>query len=100
MTDRDYFECPLGDTVLLVLDHHVVEIFDSTHAVVAGSPRWHVKHVGVDATPRKDGLRLKVGARKPDGSLSFVGAQAVLHVPEADVPRVLAFFERAKAVRA
>lgn len=86
--------------MVLVLDHHVVEIFDSTHAIVSGSPRWHVDHIGVDAKPRKDGLRLKIGARLPDDSLSYIGAQAVLDVPEVDVPRVLDFFERAKAVRA
>ena len=86
--------------MVLVLDHHVVEIFDSTHAIVSGSPRWHVDHIGVDAKPRKDGLRLKIGARLPDGSLSYIGAQAVLDVPEVDVARVLDFFERAKAVRA
>jgi len=100
VTDRVYFECQLGDTVLLVLDHQVVEIFDSTHAVVSGSPRWHVDHIGVDAKPRKDGLRIKMGARLPDGSMSYIGAQAVLDVPEVDVPRVLDFFERAKAARA
>lgn len=99
MTDRAYVECSLGDSVLLVLDHHVVEIFDSTHEVVSGSPRWHVNHLGVDAKPHKDGLRITIGARKPDGSLSYIGAQAVLKVPDVDVARVLDFFERAKAVR-
>ena len=99
MTDRVYLECQLGDTVLLVLDHRVVEIFSSDHAVVAGTPRWHVDHIGVDAKPRKDGLRLKIGARRPDDSLSYVGAQAVLDVPQIDVARVLAFFEHAKTAR-
>ena len=55
--------------------------------------------MGVDAKPRKDGLRIKIGARLPDGSMSYIGAQAVLDVPQVDVPRVLAFFEGAKAAR-
>lgn len=92
-------ECQLGDPLLLVLDHRVVEIFDSTHTTLSGSPRWHVDHMGVDAKPHKEKLRIKIDARLPDGSMSYIGAQAVLDVPQVDVPRVLAFFEGAKAAR-
>ena len=44
-------------------------------------------------------MRIKIDARLPDGSMSYIGAQAMLNVPQVDVPRVLAFFERAKAAR-
>lgn len=100
MPDRTYVEYWLDENVVLVLDNRVVEIFDATHAVVSGTPRWHVNHIGVDAKPRKNGgLRITIGARLPDQSLSYIGAQAVLNVPEDKVPHVLAFFDRAKEAR-
>lgn len=100
MPDRAYVEYRLDENVVLVLDHRVVEIFDATHKTVSGSPRWHVDHIGVEAKPRKNGLRITIGARLPDQSMSYIGAQAVLDVPEDKVSDVLAFFDQAKAARA
>ncbi|WP_072807142.1 hypothetical protein [Rhodococcoides yunnanense] len=99
MPERAYAEYRLDENVILVLDHRVVEIFDATHKSVSGSPRWHVDHIGVEAKPRRNGLRITIGARLPDDSMSYIGAQAVLDVPEDKVPEVLAFFDRAKAAR-
>ena len=99
MREREYVEYWLDENVVLVLDNRIVEIFDATQQTVSGRPRWHVAHIGVDAKPRGGGLRVKIGARLSDGSISYLGGQAVFDVPQDKVPHVLAFFDRANQAR-
>lgn len=97
MTDQGEFrELEFGGDQILVLNGRVVEYFRQDLPATEGGWRWHVKHLAVDAKPRKDGgLKLKIG-RDRDGD---VWAQGMAEVPPEDVDAVMAFFEAAKRER-
>ncbi|WP_456695251.1 hypothetical protein [Aeromicrobium sp. P5_D10] len=100
MTERAYLEHRLDDNVLLVLDHRVVDIYDASERVVAGGHgRWHVDHLGVEAKPVRGGMKIRVGLRRPDESISVSSDIAKFTVTDQQLPHVLAFFDRAKAAR-
>ncbi|MEU1280271.1 hypothetical protein [Streptomyces sp. NPDC005805] len=89
----EFQEVEFGGNQLLVLDGRVVEYFKRDQPPTAGGWRWHVRHLAVEAKPRRDGgLSIHLG-RERHGR---VWAQATAEVPPQDVPTVLRFFEAAK----
>lgn len=99
MTERRYLELAVGINVILVLDHRTVEVFDRTAASTGEVCRWHVEHIAVKAKPSKSGLKLTIGSRLVDNSISGSGPRASLTVPPDDEAAVIAFFDAVKAAR-
>ena len=101
MTERVYLEYRLDENVIFVLDHRTVEVFDAAVTVASGGRcRWHVDHLGVDATPTRRGTTVTVGLRTSDGGIHYNGDRVKLTVTDEQLTHLLTFFDRAKAARA
>ena len=101
MTERVYLEYRLDENVIFVLDHRTVDVFDAAETTAfGGHSRWHVDHLGVDATPTKGGTKIVVGLRTPDGGIRVTGGRVKFTVTDEQLPHLMAFFDRAKAARA
>jgi hypothetical protein len=86
----DAVEAAFDDWVIR-LDGTVIEVF---HRLVDPSSRYHIRHVAVEATPRGNGLRMKVGH---ETSGRIVGHR--IDVPAEQRDAVLALFAESRRRR-
>jgi hypothetical protein len=79
------------DDWVMRLDDTVFELF---HRLVSPSSRYHISHLAVEAQPRKDGLKLKLGH---EASGMIIGHS--MNVPAERSDAVMALFAESRRRR-